>query len=252
MKRSFYLSVFIALLGFQHSVFAEKARADLATEISNYIGVFSGDDFAAQRRAMQPLSWSGISDPAIYDVVVEKLNAANSSSGKAAKEQASWYVKTLALSGNEKYRAVLQDVAVNSESSKVRGYAVKALRRLDVYSAWNPVISKGLAGAPINRLEETRIANMLGASDYELMRVGAKRVYYEHSNDKDLAIRAMQRLATEMKNIDQDNGTQIDAVAWLIKAVGQTRDAKGLAMLQDIRDTTKVKKFKKYAKKALK
>jgi len=235
------------LVLFSSIVFA--TQSDIDAEIDEYTRIFKNDNFQEQRRVIDKLFWAGHSSAAFYDVIADQLVALKDNKDKESKEKASWYAKSLALSGNEKYRTVLQSVAEDAKAKKVRKYAGQALTRLDNHKNWNAVISLGLVDAPAGRLEETRVKNMLAAEDHALLRIGAKRVYHGHKNDKELISVAKQRLEAEYKFATDSNGEQVDAIAWLIKAMAESGDRENRPLLQKIGEESKIKKIRKYAQK---
>ena len=227
------------------------SQSDINQETQYYADIFLGNDFAQQRTAMERLVWAGISSPTVYEPLADKLAGSKESKNKAEVEKASWYAKALALSGNQKYRPLLQDIRENAKSSKLRKYTKQALIRLDKYAAWNPVISQNLVSVPTGSLEQQRILNMLSATDLELTRVGAKRVYYEHSADPVVVAAAVRRLEKEIAIQGKDD-IRIDTVAWLIKGIGISANLDYKGLLENIASTHSSSKVRKHAKKALK
>ncbi|GHA14628.1 hypothetical protein GCM10008090_25540 [Arenicella chitinivorans] len=249
MLKSFPLLFVIALSLICFSFNADAAKADIDAEVAAYNAAFTGDNFVLQREKMDTLIWAGYTAKAVYGPVADALVTLRHSKDKRDVERASWYAKTLALSGNPEFRPLLTETSKRAKSKKVRKHAKLALVRLAKYQAWNPVIAAGLEFAPAGQLEETRVVNMLNASDYELVRMGAKRVYFGHKNDPNLVSLAQQRLSKEWTQVNAGNEAQVDAIAWLIKAMAESgnRDAKPL--LNQIARDAKVGKLRKYAKK---
>lgn len=243
------ISLFTAILLVTYSGHVRAESTELKAELAEYVAIFKGDNFPQQRRVMDKLIWAGYSTPELFDVVAESLVRVQSSKSKADTEKAAWLAKTLALSGNEKYRPVLESAANNAKSKKVRKHAQLALDRIAIYSQWNPVISAGLEYSPMGRLEETRVINMLNATDYALVRMGAKRVYYGHTTDNELVSLAQRRLSQEWASADGANDEQIDAIAWLIKAMAEASNKSAKPLLQQIAKQAKVGKLRKYADK---
>jgi len=225
-------------------------QADVDKEINKYSKAFASDDFALHRHTMAKLEWAGLSSPVIFDYIADKLRAAKNSSNKIEIEQASWYAKGLAFSGNANYRSLMVDVSENASSPKLRKYTKKSLARLDKYIQWNPVISNNFSAAPTGKLEEQRIKNMLSASNLELVRLAAKRVYHAHSSDFSLVSEAAKRVEREMAN-QHEEGIQIDTLSWLLKAIGNSGNPEYKELLTNVSKTAKVSKVRKYAKKAL-
>lgn len=241
-----------ALLIFSLSIPATALQEEIEAEISEYIAVFKANDNDAERVVMDKLVWAGYSSEALYDVIAAELTLVKNSKEKAAKRQAFWYAKALSMSGNDKYRAILKEVASTSSNKKAREHAEISLGRLSVYKAWNPVISAGLEDAPLGRLEATRVKNMINADDFLLVRIGAKRLFRAHLQDTELVEVAKNRLTSEWRLVDEENDPQLDSVAWLIKAIGAAGDKSAVPLLKEIESGSNIKKVKKYAKKTLK
>lgn len=246
------ISLFAVLMASTLSGQLMALQEDIDAEITNYIAVFKGNDNDEERRVMDKLVWAGHSSEALYDVIAEELASVKDAKDKESKRSAFWYAKALSMSGNDKYRTLLKDVATTSKNKKAREQAEVALQRIDVYKSWNPIISAGLKEAPAGRLEETRVKNMMNAQDFLLVRIGAKRLFNAHREDQELVNVAKQRLATEWRLVDEDNDPQLDSVAWLIKAIGAAGDTSVIPLLREIKNGSNIKKVKKYATKTIK
>lgn len=244
------LTIAVAAYGASFNVLADQA--DIDAELSRYTTIIKGTDYAAQRELMKRLEWAGYSSNELYDAIASELTSRKDSTDSAEIKQAAWYARSLASSGSEKYRPVLEDVAANAHGKNVRKHANYSLDKITKYRTWNAVISNGLIQAPSGRLEQTRVANLLRADDVALLKTGAKRVYHEFNSDADLLTQVRQRLTVEWNRVDAKDGDSIDAVAWLIKAIGYAGDSESQALLTDIQTNSKIKKLVKYAKKSLK
>ncbi|MFK8017124.1 MAG: hypothetical protein AB8G17_17000 [Gammaproteobacteria bacterium] len=228
------------------SIGAHGDQADIDTEIAGYIAVFKGDDFPQQKKAMSTMRWAGISDPALYDIIADKIKTKIAAGDKYSLQHASWFAKTLPYSGNEKYRPVLEELSA-SGPKKVRKHAAIALERFEKYVEWNPVIAAGLASAPSGRLEEARVKNMLAAPDPELLTMGMKRVYYGHKGDAELIELVAERVNQEYRDASDDH--TVNAVAWGIKTLAESNNASYRSNLEEIQQNATNKKIVKYAKK---
>lgn len=225
------------------------AQEDIDKEIADYAAIFENGSFAEQRKVIEKLTWAGHSSPRLFDVIESRLLESQNASDKAGKESAAWYAKTLGVSGNSKYRATLEQVAANADAKKVRKNAELGLERLDTYTRWNPILAANLANPSVKKLEEQRVRNMLSAKDYDLVRIGAKRVYYGHINDAELVTVARERLEQEWPSCDGEIFEQEDAVAWLIRVMAESGNADNKPLLEKIENEGKSKKVRKYAKK---
>jgi len=178
------------------SVFA--SQADLDQEVAHYTRLFSKDDVVNQRTHIDELAYTGITDLALFDLVAKKLREYTFNEKDA--EKSAWYAKALAASGNEKYKALLEEIRDKSISEKIKRYARQSLLRLEKHSRWNPVISANVVSVPDGGLKQQRLLNMLSASDLELVRLAAKGVYKKHSNNNVLIDAAAKRLELEFAN----------------------------------------------------
>ena len=239
------LSVLILVLFFSSQSYSDSD--ELASELDDYISVFSNNNFEHQKKHINRLTWAGISDPRIYDIFESKVLSDFQSTSKKAREENSRYIKTLGLSGNEKYRPTLNKVLNEAKSKKIQRHTKTALIRLEQYKAWNPVISSNLDAAPIGQLEQTRVNNMLRAEDLELVKIGAKRVYYAHNKDKLLVELAKGRLVEHYKTATSQ--VEVDTMAWLCKALASSGDASYRPLLMEVTSLAPSKKLSKYAKK---
>ena len=225
---------------------ANATQADLDSELKNYIEIFSSSNFANQRKAIESLGWAGISDPALFDVIESKLLDLYLNKDKISKEQAAWYAKTLALSGNPKYIPTLENV-IDTGPRKIKKHAKTALERIAQYQTWNPIITARLDVAPAGKLEESRIRNMLASSRPSLSIIGAKRIYYAHSDDRSLVELVSDKLRQDYQSVT--TGVEVDQIAWFIKVLAQSGDSSYKPLLESIANDANEKKIVRYAKK---
>ncbi len=219
-------------------------------EMDEFKKVMESGHYTKIKNAYDDLQWSGISSPEVYDplekLVLDSYKGADS--GKDA-EKLSWLVKGLALSGNAKYMDTLNLVLANSSSGKVKKHTNKAIDRLPKYKVWNEVIAKGIAQASEDGLNELRIGNMLSSGDYYLIRAAAKRIHFEYFDNSKLVNQAADTLRTIYP--DASESIEVDAAAWLCKALGASEDESQQALLQEVAKKAKSGKVRKHAKKNL-
>lgn len=249
LTKQLQFSFLLALSALAFSSKLHATQADIDAEVASYIDTFSGSNMQLQRKALETLSWSGIQSEAVYDTIEKNLQALKDTDNKFEKQTVYWYAKALGYSGMEKYRPTLSSLAKSAKSKKVKKYAGIGLTSLDQYKVWNSIISKNDVSAPTGRLLETRVATMLAASDYSLVRLGAKRAYHGHKQDAELAAKAAARLESDFLDVDKKNDDQVDAISWLVKVLAESGDSQYKPLLVKVANEAKVKKLKKYAKK---
>lgn len=220
----------------------------LEDEIKHYITIFEGDSSQLQREAIDELSWKGISDPRIYDLMATQLLRGYGEKDRAIVEQMSWLVKGMAVSGLEKYRQALEKVAADAPSRKLKKHANTALQRLVNYQRWNPIIIQGVEDVVEGDIEQRRVLNMLQASEGALIRLGGKRIYSKYWDDEQLLEVAKDKLLQDYRVSDLD-ATHVDALAWLCRALGKSGKSDYKAVLEEVAANSDYRKITKYAKK---
>ena len=232
---------------FEAATVLEPASAELEREINHYREALSSPLFEVQFSAIEPLTWSGIADPRVYDPLEDALlrDYAAPSPGRAG--ELSHLVKALGLSGNEKYRATLETVARETKANRLAKYSRKALTILDQHDAWNPVILAGVEQPGPWRLDELRTYNLLMAQDPELIRAGAKNVYTRYFHHRKLLEVTLQSLQhNQARNLDDE--VQVDTVNWLMKALANSGDMHYHPTLLQIADVAQNRSIASHAK----
>ncbi|HTF86466.1 MAG TPA: hypothetical protein VL987_17915, partial [Cellvibrio sp.] len=202
----------LLIFGYAQALHAESSPV-LEAELQPLKNAFAGD-IAQVRAAISKLEWTGISDPEIFDVAAERLEANYTAQSSAAIELNSWLAKGLALSGNPKYQPLFDKVlAMKTRKRKLRGHVEIASQRLAVNQIWNPVITKDnhLAQSQAE-LDRLRIRNMLHANLPDLVSAGTRLVYNHHKTDVELMDEVHKILAAQYKN--STNPEHLDAMAW--------------------------------------
>lgn len=105
--------------------------ADRSAEIDSFITTLSSENINTRVEAAKQITRSGLSDERLFDFVEQQLPAGyTNDKGSVHRDVMSWYCKSLASSGQEKYRSTLHTVAANALSSKVQKYAKESLEHL--------------------------------------------------------------------------------------------------------------------------
>ena len=243
------ISILVVLAGMNHQVMANQA---LEQEIDGFIAIVESNNVKDISEMAEALTWSGITDTRLFDAIEQKLLSDYMSRDKYRIEMNSWLIKALGASANDKYRETIDKLINNNATQKkLRRNAEYARESVDQYKIWNPLLAKDIELAPAGRLMQHRIRNMLQSSDGELIRIGAKRVYHKYSNDKELVKTASQTLLRDYEKSNLD-GTHIDALAWICKAIAQSGMSEFVGVLEEVNNSYKANdKVKKYARKYL-
>ena len=94
-----------------------------------------------------------------------------------------------------------------------------------------------------------RLKNMLDSNDMELIRVAAKRMYLSRMSDHEL-ISTASKLIEKHYQSDGDK-VFIDTVAWLCKAVANSKNPQYKPLIERVSTSANNKKLRNYARKYL-
>lgn len=170
---------FIGLLCLGFLAVQEVSAQSQAAEINNYKKVFAGSSVVDQQSVCRQLEWAGISDTSLFDLIEKKLLSNYTDPSKERRNYNGWLTKALGYSGQEKYRATLQKVAAEAGHKSVKKHANNALKDLENYKQWNPIISSRVNYNANVSGKHNRYANMIRSGDYQLQTLAAKRISWE-------------------------------------------------------------------------
>jgi len=221
--------------------------ASLDDDVQRYAQVFA-DGKSVQTELVESLAWMGISDPRLFDLIERRVRdeAEQSRYDRSKKNEIAYLIRALGFSGQTKYAPVLEQFLSDPVYAR---YAKNALEDMQNYRKWNPVISNRASFNPKYSDDVNRILNMLRAEDFLLKRIGAKRVYF---SNKDAVL--LDTLANEIRasyTRDDADSEVIDAIAWMVKALGAAKQAQYAPLLQEVVAQAKNRKIIKYAEQAL-
>ena len=225
--------------------------ASLEEDVQRYIAIFQGPDAASHNRAVEELAAMGLSDPRIYDPLEKRILAEHQAveNQRGEKDRVARYIRALGFSGQEKYTPTLRRFVDNPVYQR---YAREALQQQPDYQRWNPIISARESFDPSLSDDDNRVMNMLRSDDLMLMRIAGKRVYFA-PHDRTLARVAEQVRKHYSFTPTFDNAApdleRLDAVAWLVKALGKTTAYDDL--LQQVRESAPTRKVRSAADSAL-
>lgn len=229
---------------------ARAGQADLDREVDQLIADYrarsEGINLIARR-----IKWSGITDPRLFDPIEADVLAgyATARTGDEVQYQ-SWLVQLLAFSGQEKYRATLQQVLAGTPNSKLKRHTESSLRVLPDYARWNPVIAAGTAEVPADAIRRKRVTNMLTAADHSLARAGASFVYDEYARDTAMTDLVRDQLVARSAAAQTDTEAA-EAVAWLCKVLGASGNAAYAPVLAEVKQTARQPAVVRWSTKAL-
>lgn len=217
----------------------------------DYIEAFTKLSILQKPEKVEPLEWAGLSDPKIFDLlekdVLDNYKTADSS---GLIKALNWEVRGLGFSGNEKYIPTLQAVAKDGVHRNLRKYAEQAIADIGNYKQWNPLINPNHNNTNVAYpSDKQRYVNMLNSGNYELMRIAAKRIHWEHLYEHDILDVTAKAVEAYYQQANDD--LSIDSVAWMVRAVAGSKDPKYKPLVENVAANAENKKVKKYAKKYL-
>ena len=144
----------------------------------------------------------------------------------------------------------VRNMAVALKAQKPKVAAVETVKPAAAKAAVEPVRVKTIK-APSNLSgEQKNIAKLLQSNSAIDVRNGAKNVYYHHATSTYLAQVAEQSLLRDYRKETSDRN-EIDALAWLCKALAQTHDQQFKNTLSTVSDSAYHRKVRSYAAKSL-
>jgi len=203
--------------------------ATVEEDVQRYLQVLAINT-AMQAEELEKLSGMGLSDPRLFDAIEKRLlqDAESARGSNIEKNRVAWYFRALGFSGDSKYHPTLSRY---TEDRTYRNYAINALKDSGDYARWNPVIANRATFVAGLTDDSNRALNMLRSNDMNLVKIGAKRVYFTGAEERVLDVLADQIKARYMAS-DPDNA---DAVAWMVKALGRAGAGRYNALLEDIK-----------------
>src|SRR5438445_12567514 len=166
------------------------AAASVEDDVQRYIQIFSGEK-KLHNDAADTFSWMGLSDARLFDIVERRLleDADAAQSDRNEKNRVARYIRSLGFSGQSKYEPTIRKFLASVPYGR---FAEAALADLPQYSKWNPVISNRSSFDPKLSDDVNRVAARLPSDDLLLLRLGAKRFYFESKEDVLLELLAQQ------------------------------------------------------------
>jgi hypothetical protein len=161
-------------------------------------------------------------------MVIEKFKPSQSG-------EASWPIKALAFPGKVKYKATLETIYNRTDLGTIKRHIKDTWEWLEIYSRWNPQISKNMESVPADRLKQARIINMLDSPDRKLRAVGIKRARKFFPRDNEILDKVVQLVAKAAKQpvITDKDGLDL---WWYSNILIESEDTDRIAKLEEIKE----------------
>ena len=229
---------------------ANQGKAELQHHIEVFTAQNSLDD---QMDALNKLQWSGLSDPALFDLLEDKLlkNYATAKS-KQDLDLISWYAKSLGTSGLDVYRDTFRKIIQSKSHKKIRKYAQEGLDNLQKYKRWNPILTDPSLWNEDSTDFSNRLANMIRSDVWQLRSIAAKRILADNVYDDETLMQILEQAIKKDYGIDYTSKTQILTLAFMCRALAGSGKPEYKATLLEVEQNAGNKKVRKYARKYLK
>jgi len=225
--------------------------ASVEEDVQRNIQIFSGEK-NLHPAAADAFQWMGLSDTRLFDIIERRLleDADASRDNRNEKNRVAKYMRSLGNSGQAKYEPTINKFVGDVVYER---YAREALLDLPEYKKWNPVISNRSTFDPKLSDDANRISNMLRSDDLLLKRIGAKRVYNGTKDTREEAVLELleQQVRANYARTDLKDNERVDSVAWMVKALGSSRNPKYEALLDEVAEKAKEGKVVRHARETL-
>ncbi len=186
-----------------------------------YRVAFESGNLNEIKSACSDLEWAGISNTQLYDVIEMKiLNRYRSDFNPTLP----YMIKAIGYSGQHQYRQTLDMIIMNGRDD-YKSHAKDAIRNIFKYEKWNKIISNNSTNIPSLNINEIRAVNLIKSDEYILMRMGAKRIHFEHLYSEKVLDVLQEAIERHINSYSDDNYYQ-DTMAWMFKALGGSKNEK--------------------------
>lgn len=241
LRRSRWMVLLACAFGYAGMAAAQRV------DVQHYIDVFSGKPRVQQRQACESLQWAGLSDTRVFDLVEKNLLASyRQINDREDTDYNAWLCRALAFSGQEKYRATLQEVAANGGHRNLRNHAAKALLELDQYKRWNPILASRAGYVAGKSDEVNRLGAMLRSGEKGLQLAAARRIHFGQLYDSWL-LDTLHEVVKPALSTDWSDKDDIDAVAWMLRALAGPAKVEYRSTLEQAASSAANRKVRKYA-----
>lgn len=247
--KSFWRSIVLIFMFF-YAIFLPSGYAEVSpTEIDNYISMIKSDSPASKQEAAQIVFNSVIFDEGLYKAINEevlkcyKLNPDDKTYANAM----AWLCKALAVSGENKYRATLEEVSENAPNKKLKKYALSSIEILKssiIERADNPDLPEDLSP------EARRYCNMITSDDDGLVTKAASEIFKSDITEEYL-YETINTVLLKGYGSGNDDDSHVDAMSWLCKALASSGKEEYRSTLEEVASNAQDKKLRNYARTSL-
>lgn len=195
------------------------------------------------------LSWTGITDPSLYDIMKERIQKNYMNKTENGIEANAFLIRSMALSGDMKYYDFFIYILKSDAPKKLRRHAKMAAHRIKGFTVSNPVIARNNEKATTqDELNRMRVLNMISSDVGELAAAGANHVHEEYPNDLKMVSAVNDRLLSSYSGKHEDD--DLRALTLMCVVVGNSGFTQYKSTLDKISNAANVQtKLKSAAKR---
>lgn len=227
------------------------AQPDRTEEISRLIAGIESTSWVRRVDTAKKIARSELQDQLLYQKIADLLKVGyRQKPENNHTDEMAWMCKALAASGDPAYRGLLDEIAANAPSAKLRKYAEQSSGLIDRYAQRRKILSTTDDWDDDLSTTENKLISMLKSDDIDLRRDAARTIVRTFTvHEKVYSITAAT--LTDMSTNFQSNNLYVDTMAWLCKALAASHNVKYAEVLEQIIDTTQNSKLRAHASKAL-
>ncbi|MEA2059522.1 MAG: hypothetical protein U9P10_03155 [Thermodesulfobacteriota bacterium] len=226
--------------------------AGQAEDAKRYMEMLKSERIKTRIDSAKYITRSGLIDPLLFETIKNKLLTGyihNQTNPKHMDEMA-WYCKALASSGNMAYSDTLREVARTTANEKLKRHCLNSIDQISVHAKRNKIIKAGFAKDNSLSSEENKMIAMFRSKDPLMMRDAAK-ITSRNPFPGEAVTDVISEELLKLYNQNSGNKIMIDALSWMCKALGASGNPKYKETLNQVIQTGKSNKLKKYAKKSI-
>lgn len=244
--------IMFVLSGFCPPV-AFAQQEDRSKEINEYIKTLNTGSSRQRAVTARKIFTSGLTDKKLFDIINEGLlkGFKEEDNSRNHISEMAWYCKALVSSGRIEYRSTIEQVAISSYNRKLSKHAWKNVHLFTVFAKRNELMKDKTYADKSLSLDMALTLAMLKSDILRFKKDGAKKLIKTRPDDNRIYGMINEEIINNLNSLSNDRD-YIDMMAWLCKALGESRMPQYRETLQKVFDETTSDKLKKYAKKSLK
>lgn len=230
-----------------------NAAAELTTEEQKVAEMLLSEDLSQLKIAAQIVSRREMTNPELIDIMAEVLLRKYATAYPNEIDTLAWMARAIGSTENGRYYTAINQVVESTDNRKLRRHADSALDDLDdpegiQYIAGMYKLPDGLYEIESDAERHARIKKLLLAGDLASLKEGAQAIVGAKVQNTELTDIAAEVL---IRNHTTATDNQIDTLAWVARALGQSKSGRYVHVLMVVEENGVHRKLRNYAESAL-